>query len=185
MDRVVYGRLSLGPIVRSAISDLSDIVIVNELDNHLSFEGHIAEEIMALCGDEIASICLQAAPRVPIPVGSALRTEGGNYPFQIIHAVVCERGCVADFLDLCDAVRNAVLLAETGGIPEIVIPAIGSYVGRLTPKQSIFTILEHLQYIALNANFTFLHNIRFCATNDREEELFRHYFSEIFGRRFA
>ena len=113
------GPITMGPIITSNIFKLQDISVVNELNDYLTFEGEIAEEISMLCGPQIQEECFNAVSRIPFVVGSVMRTSGGEYAHEIIHAVVCERGKKSDFLDLCDATRNAILLAESGGLSSI------------------------------------------------------------------
>jgi O-acetyl-ADP-ribose deacetylase (regulator of RNase III) len=178
MQKQIKGT-TIGPILNSLEQVENNMsTIVNELNNCLTFEGEIASDILDFYGEEIKDKCLNSIEKDTLSVGSAVITH--SLP-PVIHVVVCEKGEKSDYLELCDAVRNSLLLAETNQLNSITLPPIGACAGGLTSKEAIFTIMEHVQYVVYNASFEYLKQIQFYAKNDKEREIFEKYFNEIFG----
>lgn len=176
--KIKIKNVAIGPILEGSLSDIKDSVLVNELDSNLTFEGSIAGEIVSICGRDIKEESKRIFKKLPVSVGSVF--IAGN-PI-IIHAVVCEQRKKSDYLELCDAVRNSILLAETNQINSIVFPSIGSGVGQLSLKEAIFTIMEHIECVVYNASFEYLRNITFCARSSEEKQIFDIYWNEVFGK---
>lgn len=176
--KIKIKNVTVGPVVEESLSEIKGSVLVNELDSNLTFEGSIANEIVGICGRDIKEESKHIFKKLPVSVGSVFITDEP----VIIHAVVCEQRKKSDYLELCDAVKNSILLAETNQINSITFPPIGSGVGQLSLKEAIFTVMEHIECVVYNASFEYLRNIGFCARNPEEKQVFDIYWNEVFGK---
>lgn len=165
--------------VHSSLKGVTANAIVNEVDTHFSFKGAIAEDIISICGEEIIDGCLNKVD-IPFTVGGVIVTDGYQHDGGVIHAVVSKYEEESDFYDICDAVKNVMLIAESNKFDTIALPVIGCCVGGMHLEDGVFIAMEVIKDVVLNASFDYLKKIVFCARNEDEHDVINDCFVKIF-----
>ena len=138
--------VSIGSVYNGEYSALKNTCFVNELDTDLTFKGDIAQGVIKNNGENIQCECKELTKNSNLSVGSVFIT---HEPHPIIHAVVCSEGEISDFLDLCDATRNSLLLAETNCIKSVTFPSLSIFIALLSsPPISIIVLISLLIKLA-------------------------------------
>jgi O-acetyl-ADP-ribose deacetylase len=130
-------------VVQGSILDVEADAIVNPANSGGSMGGGVAGVIRRAAGSEVEEAAIQAAP---IPVGSAIMTQGGASRFAgIIHAPTMARPAEAIPVEnVRKATRAALLLAEEKKLERIALPGMGTGVGRVSPKEAAQAMVEEI-----------------------------------------
>lgn len=122
-------------IVQESLLDVEADAIINPANSGGWMGGGVAGVIRRAAGPEVEAEAMTSAP---IPVGSAVMTQGGATRFRgIIHAPTMTRPAEAIPVEnVRKATRAALQLAEEKKIGRIALPGMGTGVGRVSPKSA-------------------------------------------------
>ncbi len=135
-------RVGRGCVVlrQGDITESAADAIVNAANSSLRMGAGVAGAIRRRGG---AAIEAEAVSKGPIPVGSAVITDGGRLPARrVIHAAAMglDLQTSAEIVEAC--ARASLEVAEENGLESIAFPAIGTGVGGLDAKAVAFPMLR-------------------------------------------
>ncbi len=166
--------------VRGDITSQKDMdAVVNAANARLLTGGGVAGAIHRAAGPELEEECSELAPISP---GEAVMTGGHRLPTRnVIHCLgpVYGKDEPADRL-LADCYRNALRLADEGGLKSIAFPAIstGAFGYPQEPAASIAleTVLETLPGLSS------VRLVRFVLFSGEQFQLYRRLLEELAGK---
>jgi O-acetyl-ADP-ribose deacetylase (regulator of RNase III) len=128
---------------RGDITEYEVDAIVNAANNQLSMGAGVASAIKRKGGTIVEE---EAMRQGPIEVGEVVVTTAGNLPANyVIHAAVMGPDLRADPEHVRQATTNALRRAEDLRLHTIAMPAFGTGVGRLAPKDAAEAMLGALR----------------------------------------
>ena len=117
--------------------------IVNAANSHMLMGGGVAGAIKRDGGKEIEAEALKHAP---VPIGEAVRTNGGMLPARyVIHAPTMEYPGPTDEANVRAATKAALECAERIKAETIALPGMGTGVGGLSEKKSAQVIVQTIK----------------------------------------
>ncbi len=131
-------------LVHGDITKLNIEAIVNPANSYITMGGGLAGAIRRAGGDVIRK---EAQKHVPVPIGKAVVTVGGNLPCRfVIHAPTMELPAQRTNIEnVRKAVNAALACAEEHGIREIAISGLGTGVGGVDYGEAAKTIIEAIK----------------------------------------
>lgn len=119
---------------RGDITEYEVDAIVNAANNQLSMGAGVASAIKRKGGTIVEEDAMRQGP---VEVGEVVVTTAGNLPANyVIHAAVMGPDLRSDAEHVRQATLNALRRAEDLRLHTLALPAFGTGVGRLAPKDS-------------------------------------------------
>ena len=163
-------------LVQGDITDLATDAIVNAANESLQLGGGVAGAIRRRGGPTIQRECDDIGGT---PVGTAVRTSGGNLKARyVIHAVGPRWGEGDEDQKLAKAVRSALTLADGKQLRSIAFPAISTGIFGF-PKERAAMIILSTTITYLKENSTSLRRVIFCLYDPTTLTIFKDAFTEL------
>ncbi|MGB0910440.1 MAG: macro domain-containing protein [Nitrospirales bacterium] len=130
-------------VIHGSILDVETPIIVNAANSHGTMGGGVAGAIRRAAGSTVEQ---EAIEQAPIPVGTAILTSGGTTAFQgIIHApTMPEPAMPIPVINVAQATRAALHLADSLGVTSLAIPGMGTGVGRVAHREAATQMLNEI-----------------------------------------
>ncbi|MBI2822241.1 MAG: macro domain-containing protein [Acidobacteria bacterium] len=133
-------------LVQGDITEVAADAIVNAANNHLWMGAGVAGAIRRKGGEQIER---EAVARGPIEIGEAVETSAGRLPHRyVLHAAVMGQDLETNANYIRAATQNALRLAEKLGLGSVVLPALGTGVGRFPVDQCARVMIREVKRFA-------------------------------------
>jgi len=148
IKRIPIGRCDV-VIAHGDITDFEGDAIVNPANSLMIMGGGVAGAIKRKGGEEIEK---EAMNKAPVPVGSAIATNGGKLKVRhVIHAPTMERPAMRIGRENAYlATKGALELARGLGLRKVALPLMGAGVGGLSVESSLGAMLDAISEVCNN-----------------------------------
>ncbi|MFH1978756.1 MAG: macro domain-containing protein [Candidatus Aenigmatarchaeota archaeon] len=128
-------------VERGDITHIQADALVNPSNSYGLMGGGVALVIKQVGGQEIED---EAVKKVPIHVGFAVETTGGQLPVKyVIHSSTMEEPAQRISTENVEKAMFAALeLAKKLGIKKLTVPGLGTGVGRVNPEDAAKTMVQ-------------------------------------------
>jgi O-acetyl-ADP-ribose deacetylase (regulator of RNase III) len=131
-------------VIQGSLLEADVDVIVNAANSHGIMGGGVAGVIKRAAGQDVEQ---EARRQAPISIGQAVLTSGGNTKFKgIIHApTMPEPGMRIPAVNVAEAIRAALVLADQKGFGSIAIPGMGTGVGGVAHAEAAAHMVREIR----------------------------------------
>ncbi len=119
-------------------------------NDRLWMGGRVADAIKRKAGDDIES---EAMKQGPLSIGEIAVTSAGELPIKkVLHSVIMGQDLMPTPETIREGTKNLLMKADELGITSMAIPAFGTGMAKIPPKESAIAMVEQIIDVLLNTN---------------------------------